>query len=74
MKKLHAPLAWVDGRWQRDVLLTVDAGGHWAEIAVNTALSCVPTIVTAAMITTAISAAISPYSMAVTPSSSRANF
>jgi formimidoylglutamate deiminase len=38
MKKLHAPLAWVDGRWQRDVLLTVDAGGHWAEIAVNTAL------------------------------------
>ncbi|HEV6963808.1 formimidoylglutamate deiminase [Roseateles sp.] len=35
LKKLHAPLAWVDGRWQRDVLLTVDAAGHWAEIAVN---------------------------------------
>lgn len=38
MKRLHAPLAWVDGRWQRDVLLTVDAGGHWAEIAVNAEL------------------------------------
>ncbi len=35
LKKLHAPLAWVDGRWQRDVLLTVDAAGHWAEINVN---------------------------------------
>ncbi len=35
MRKLHTPLAWVDGRWQRDVLLTVDATGHWAEIAVN---------------------------------------
>lgn len=38
MKRLHAPLAWVDGRWQRDVLLTVDASGHWAEIAVNAEL------------------------------------
>jgi formimidoylglutamate deiminase len=35
LKRLHAPLAWVAGRWQRDVLLTVDAGGHWAEITVN---------------------------------------
>ncbi|MBW8846616.1 MAG: formimidoylglutamate deiminase [Burkholderiales bacterium] len=35
LKRLHAPLAWVDGRWQRDVLLTVDANGHWAEITVN---------------------------------------
>ena len=35
LKRLHAPMAWVDGRWQRDVLLTVDATGHWAEITVN---------------------------------------
>jgi formimidoylglutamate deiminase len=35
LKRLHAPLAWVDGRWQRDVLLTVDANGHWSEITVN---------------------------------------
>jgi len=37
LKKLHAPLAWVDGRWQRDVLLTVGANGEWAEIVVNQA-------------------------------------
>src|SRR5438445_1419592 len=37
-------------------------------------LSCVPTIVTAVMMTTAISAAMRPYSIAVTPSSSRMNF
>ena|SRR5690349_21054627 len=37
----------------------------------NTALSCVPTIVTAAMITTEMSAAIRPYSIAVAPLSSR---
>lgn len=35
LKRLHAPLAWVDGRWQRDVLLSVDASGHWSEITVN---------------------------------------
>ena len=35
LKKLHAPVAWVDGRWQRNVLLTVDATGPWAEITVN---------------------------------------
>jgi formimidoylglutamate deiminase len=35
LKRLHAALAWVDGRWQRDVLLTVDASGHWSEITVN---------------------------------------
>jgi hypothetical protein len=35
------------------------------EIAVNTAVSCVPTNVTEAMITTAMRAAIRPYSMAV---------
>ncbi|MDT9001544.1 formimidoylglutamate deiminase [Paucibacter sp. APW11] len=27
-----ATQAWVDGRWQRDVLLEVDARGHWAAI------------------------------------------
>ena len=26
MKRLHAPLAWVDGRWQRDVLLSIVNG------------------------------------------------
>jgi formimidoylglutamate deiminase len=35
LKRLHASLAWVDGRWQRDVLLGVDANGHWSEITVN---------------------------------------
>lgn len=35
LKTLHAPMAWVDGRWQRDVLLTVDSTGHWSEITVN---------------------------------------
>ncbi|MEO6280377.1 amidohydrolase family protein, partial [Roseateles sp.] len=35
LKRLHAPLAWVNGGWQRDVLLTVDATGHWSEITVN---------------------------------------
>ena len=32
MKTLHAPLAWVDGRWQRDVLLGVGADGQWSEV------------------------------------------
>ncbi|XHS80423.1 formimidoylglutamate deiminase [Burkholderiaceae bacterium UC74_6] len=27
-----APLAWVDGRWQREVCLSVDAHGHWSAI------------------------------------------
>lgn len=36
LKRLHAPLAWVAGRWQREVLLTVDASGHWSEISVQT--------------------------------------
>ncbi|CAM3814119.1 formimidoylglutamate deiminase [Roseateles saccharophilus] len=31
LKRLHAPLAWVDGRWQRDVLLSIE-NGHWAEV------------------------------------------
>ena len=35
LKRLHTPLAWVDGRWQRDVLLSVDANGHWSDITVN---------------------------------------
>jgi len=36
LKQLHAPLAWVEGRWQRDVLLSVDASGHWCDIAADT--------------------------------------
>ncbi|HEY1128997.1 MAG TPA: formimidoylglutamate deiminase [Roseateles sp.] len=35
LKRLHAPLAWVEGRWQRDVLLSVDASGHWSEVTAN---------------------------------------
>lgn len=35
LKRLHAPLAWVDGRWQRDVLLGVDASGQWSEVTAN---------------------------------------
>ncbi len=27
-----APLAWVDGRWQREVRLTIDSSGHWSAI------------------------------------------
>lgn len=29
---LHAPLAWLDGRWQADVLMRVCADGHWADL------------------------------------------
>lgn len=28
----HAPLAWLDGRWQPDVLLRVGADGHWLDV------------------------------------------
>ncbi|MET0210279.1 MAG: amidohydrolase family protein, partial [Burkholderiaceae bacterium] len=28
----HAPLAWLDGRWQADVLMRVGAGGHWLSL------------------------------------------
>ncbi|MCE4553025.1 formimidoylglutamate deiminase [Pelomonas cellulosilytica] len=35
LKTLHAPLAWLGGGWQRDVLLSVDARGHWADIRAN---------------------------------------
>lgn len=31
-RQFHAALAWVDGRWQREVLLEVDARGHWSRI------------------------------------------
>ena len=30
-----APLAWVNGRWQRDVRLSVDGNGHWDAIEVG---------------------------------------
>lgn len=29
---LWAPQAWIDGRWERDVCLAIDARGHWATI------------------------------------------
>ena len=32
MADFFAPLAWVGGTWRRDVLLRVDASGHWAEV------------------------------------------
>lgn len=35
MKTFFAAQAWVDGRWQREVLLRVGADGHWAEIGVG---------------------------------------
>jgi formimidoylglutamate deiminase len=31
-QRLWAPAAWLDGRWQRDVLFTIGADGHWREI------------------------------------------
>ncbi len=31
-RTFHAPLAWIDGRWQREVLMRVDAQGQWAAI------------------------------------------
>ncbi len=31
LKRLHAPLAWVDGRWQADVLLSIE-NGHWHSV------------------------------------------
>lgn len=34
-----AARAWVGGRWQRDVCLSVGADGHWQEIAVGVALA-----------------------------------
>ena len=27
-----APLAWLDGRWQADVLMRVGADGHWTAL------------------------------------------
>src|ERR1700730_9435979 len=47
------------------------AGASAAPMAVNFAVRFVPTVVTAVMITTAINPAMRPYSMAVTPDSSR---
>jgi formimidoylglutamate deiminase len=36
-RRLLAPLAWVDGAWARDVLLSVGADGHWDAVAVDAA-------------------------------------
>ncbi|MET0312049.1 MAG: formimidoylglutamate deiminase [Burkholderiaceae bacterium] len=30
--KFFAPLAWLEGGWARDVVLTVDSAGHWASV------------------------------------------
>lgn len=30
--RFHAPLAWLDGRWQADVLLQAGADGHWLDV------------------------------------------
>ena len=38
--RFFAPQAWVDGRWQADVLLSVDARGHWA--AIEAGQACPP--------------------------------
>ncbi|AFT89138.1 hypothetical protein BUPH_05949 [Paraburkholderia phenoliruptrix BR3459a] len=49
--------------------------GYWSLLAIRTNLAArfVPTLVTPVMMTSAMSVAIRPYSMAVTPSSSRTN-
>jgi len=49
------------------------AGGNVVETVVNVLVNLVPTVVTAVMMATAIKAAIRPYSIAVTPSSSFKN-
>ncbi|MGM9515927.1 formimidoylglutamate deiminase [Roseateles sp. DB2] len=38
--RYFAPQAWVDGRWQADVLLSVDTRGHWA--AIEAGQACPP--------------------------------
>jgi len=35
LKHYFAPMAWVDGAWAKDVLLSVSAGGMWASIKSN---------------------------------------
>ena len=47
---------------------------NWVEIELKLAVSAVPTPFTAAMIASAMPAAISPYSIAVAPDSSDKNF
>jgi len=42
---LWAPSAWVDGRWQRDVLMHVDERGHWGRIEAAVSMlpfGCIP--------------------------------
>lgn len=34
-KQFFAPSAWVQGAWAKDVLLSVDAGGHWCKVEVE---------------------------------------
>ncbi|MCH7343744.1 formimidoylglutamate deiminase [Pelomonas sp. CA6] len=37
--RFHAPLAWLQGRWQRQVLLETDAQGRWARIEAGVAVA-----------------------------------
>ena len=37
--RFFAPLAWLQGAWARDVLLSVDEAGQWSAITPNTSLS-----------------------------------
>ena len=32
---LWAPRAWIQGRWEANVCLSVNAQGHWADITPN---------------------------------------
>jgi formimidoylglutamate deiminase len=34
-RRFWAPQAWLDGRWQTEVLMRVDASGHWASFEVG---------------------------------------
>ena len=36
-RRLFADQAWVDGRWQRAVLLEIDAGGDWSQVVPGSA-------------------------------------
>jgi formimidoylglutamate deiminase len=38
LKKFWTPQAWISGAWQRNVLLTVNAAGHWSDITTDVAM------------------------------------
>jgi formimidoylglutamate deiminase len=37
MKRLWTPIAWVENRWQRNVVLSIDSSNRWSEITSNIA-------------------------------------